>query len=80
MHHLDDITEIFRTVLAEAGSVDIADSEFKRMLADDPDLRTKYQEYCHDSGSSERRGFLDFCDEVMAEQDDVWNHLNEFEE
>lgn len=74
-----DIEEYFRQIISQHHSVDIADSEFKRLLAEDPQLRQEYSEWCHIVGSSERRGFRDFCEELIASQDSVWDSLTDFD-
>ena len=51
----------------------------RRMLVDDAELRKSYREYCRETGSSEKHGFLDFCEEYMQEQDNVWNSLNDYD-
>lgn len=76
---MEDITNLFITIIKQSDSIDIAESEFRRMLVDDPELRKTYKQYCRDVGSSERSGFLDFCEEYMEGQDEVWNTLNDFD-
>lgn len=76
---MENITDLFMTIIHQSPSIDIAESEFRKMLVDDPELRRSYREYCREIGSSERRGFLDFCDTYMESQDDVWNTLSDFD-
>lgn len=76
---MKDINEIFADIIQENSSIDMADAEFHRMLVDDPDLRKTYREYCKEIGCSEKRGFLDFAEEYMELQNDVWNNLNDFD-
>lgn len=77
----DDLTTLFLEILRQTGSVDMADAEFKRQMADDADLRSFYREWCHDQGSSERNGFMDFCEEYLESQKDIWDTLTDnFEE
>ena len=77
---MEDLTDYFISVIKQSGSIDIAESEFKRAISDDDDLRAKYREWCHQVGSSEKRGFLDFCDEYLASQDPVWDTLSDYDE
>ncbi|MGM9851289.1 MAG: hypothetical protein ACI306_04015 [Muribaculaceae bacterium] len=77
---MEDLTDYFISVIKQSGSIDIAESEFKRAISDDDDLRAKYREWCHQVGSSEKRGFLDFCDEYLASQDSVWDTLSDYDE
>lgn len=74
-----DITEIFISILNEAPRLDIAEAEFKRRLVDDPELRKSYKEYCREQGSSERNGFTDFCEEYLADQNAMWDSLNDYD-
>ena len=75
-----DITEYFNSLISQTGSIDMAEAEFKRAIAEDNELHTIYREWCHENGSSERNGFLDFCDEYMEAQDSKWDSLNDYDE
>ncbi len=77
---MDDITEIFNSIIRQAGSVDIAESEFKRMMHADPELRAQYRDWCHIVGSTEKRGFLDYCEEYITNQNDIWDSLNDYDD
>ena len=58
----------------------MAEAEFKRAIADDAELHALYREWCHENGSSERNGFLDYCDEYMESQDSKWDSLSEYDD
>ena len=75
-----DITEYFNSLISQTGSIDMAEAEFKRAIAEDNELHTIYREWCHENGSSGRNGFLDFCDEYMESQDSKWDSLNDYDE
>lgn len=75
---MNDITELFASILQEHRSMDIADDVFKKMLVDDPGLKEEYSEWCHSVGSSEKRGFLDFAEQYIAEQDSVYDSLSDY--
>lgn len=75
-----DITEYFNSLISQTGSIDMAEAEFKRAIAEDNELHTIYREWCHENGSSERNGFIDFCDEYMESQDSKWDSLNDYDE
>lgn len=77
---MEDITQLFIDILHQADSVDVAESDFKKMIDDDDELHRRYREWCHEVGSSERRGFLDFCDEYLSDRESVWDNLNDFDE
>lgn len=74
---MDNITDIFDSMLRQYGSTDIAESEFKKMIHEDPDLRTIYRQWCDEVGSSEKRGFLDYCEEYFDSQDSIWDNLKD---
>lgn len=76
----DDITALFIQLLEEHKSVDIADTVFKRMLDDDPELREEYKEWCHSVGSSEKSGFLDYCEEYLDSERSKYDTLNDYDE
>lgn len=71
-----DITEVFRRVIQQAGSIDMAEAEFKKMVGEDDELHRFYRQWCHEVGSSERHGFLDFCEEYLNDQNSIWNTLD----
>lgn len=77
---MEDITDYFKELLAQHHSIDIAESEFKRMIAEDDDLKDRYRQWCDENGSTEKRGFLDYCEEYMDSQDSIWESLNDYDE
>ena len=77
---MEDITQYFIRVIEQAHSFDIAEAEFKRAIAEDPELRAEYRKWCRRQGSSEKNGFLDFCDEYMADRNDIWQSLNDYDD
>lgn len=74
---MEDITELFDSLLRQYGSADIAEAEFKKMIHEEPELRAAYREWCDEVGSSERKGFHDYCEEYFASQDSIWDNLKE---
>lgn len=77
MYNLEDI---FRELIINHKSIDIADSEFKKMIAEDNELRQLYKDWCHEVGSTERLGFRDFCNEYIENQESVWESLTDYDE
>lgn len=77
---MEDIITIFNDYLSHYGSVDIAESEFKKSIYEDRELRALYREWCDEVGSTERDGFSDYVQEYLDSQDDVWNSLIDFDE
>lgn len=77
---MNDITDIFIRYIKEYGSVDIAESEFKKHLHEDLNMKRQYQNWCHESGYTEKNGFNDWAYEYLESQNEVWNNLNDFDE
>lgn len=75
-----DITDYFLSIIKQSPSLDIAEAEFKRAIADSPELRAQYRQWCAEQGSTERSGFKDFCEEYIDSQIDVWNTLTDYDE
>lgn len=76
---MDNFTDLFHDLLQSCGSVDIAEAEFKRMIADSPELRAEYRRWCSEYGYTERRGFLDYAEEYLDEQNSKWDTLTDYD-
>lgn len=74
---MEDIEQFFIDLLNQNRSIDIAEAEFKRLIAEDSDLKAVYSDWCHEHGSSERLGFRDFCEEYRDSQDEIWDSLTD---
>ena len=77
---IEDITEYFINIINQTQSIDMAEAEFKRNMAEDDDLRNAYRDWCHEVGSTEKKGFLDFCDEYVDSCNEVWDSLTDYDE
>ena len=77
---MTDITQVFDRFLQQYDCIDIANAEFRKMIAEDDFLSEEYSEWCHAVGSTEKRGFLDYCDEYKKSQDSIWDSLKSFDE
>lgn len=77
---MNDLSQFFRDLLKEHRSIDIARSEFRRMMDDDEELRHDYKEWCEECGYTEKHGFTDFCEEYLESQDSIWESLNDYDE
>ena len=75
---MKDISKVFISIIEEAPGIDIAESQFKQLLIDEPDLRKAYREYCREQGTSERNGFIEFCETYCSERDSVWDSLTDY--
>ena len=74
---MNDIIQIFDSLIEQYGSIDIANNEFKKLIAEDENIFEEYSEWCHAVGSSEKRGFLDYCNEYKKSQDSIWESLKD---
>ncbi len=74
---MDELLNTFDELLHSHGSVDIAEAEFKRLMADDPELHELYREWCDETGHTERHGFLDYAEDYIANQNSVWDSLRD---
>ena len=77
---MEHITQFFTQLIEQSKSLDIAEAEFKRLLADDEELRSEYSEWCSIKGTTERYGFREFCEEYIESQNDIWNQLRDYDE
>lgn len=80
MNKMADITQYFTQLIEQSRSLDIAEAEFKRCIADDEELRAEYREWCASIGTTERYGFREYCEEYMESQEDIWNSLRDYDE
>lgn len=76
---MNDITSLFDSLLRSMHHVDMAFAEFKRMIDDDPVLHAQYAEWCDETGHTERRGFLDYAEEYIENQNSVWDSLTDYD-
>lgn len=74
---MNDITDLFNDMLRQYGSIDIAEAEFKKLIHEDSDVRAQYRDWCHEVGSSEKHGFMDYCEEYLESQESIWDNLKE---
>ncbi len=77
---MKDITELFQDIIRQNRSLDIAEAEFKKLIHEDAELHEQYREWCDAVGSSEKMGFLDYCDEYIESQDSIYDALNDYDE
>lgn len=75
---MNEIEQLFNSYLSQFKSVDIAEAEFKKDMHADPDMRSKYREWCREVGSTEKNGFYDYCEEYLRDQNSVWDTLSDY--
>jgi phage/plasmid-associated DNA primase len=75
-----DILDVFRTVASQHRAVDTAESDFKKMIFEDLELHKAYRNWCEENGYSEKLGFIEYCNELLDEEQSKWDVLsNEYE-
>lgn len=77
---MENLEDYFIQILNEHRSVDVADSEFKKIIGEDSELHKLYREWCHEYGHTERNGFREFCEEYRDNEDTVWDSLTDYDE
>jgi hypothetical protein len=76
----NNITIFFEDLLEQCGSYDIALSEFKRQIGEEPSLRAEYRQWCEENGYSERIGFEEFCELHMSSHNSIMDSLYDYDE
>ena len=76
---MNDITELFESLLVSFRSVDLAEREFNRMIDDDPQLKEQYGAWCEENGFTERYGFSEFATEYIENQNSIWDSLTDYD-
>ncbi|MCH4156694.1 MAG: hypothetical protein LKF31_10365 [Muribaculaceae bacterium] len=74
------ISELLQSLLDQYSSVDMAESEFKRMLNEDDELKKAYFDWCEELGYSPKTGYSEYVEEIFESQDSIWDSLHEFGE
>lgn len=76
---MTDIETLIQSLVDQTGALDMAQSEFKRMLADDNELRADYKEWCEELGYSERNGFIEYAEEFVNSREEKWDSLTDYD-
>ena len=80
MENEDQFTQFIINLIEEHHGSDLAEAEFKRILADDTELRDQYREWSDERAKAMRNGFRDFADEYSAERDSIWDSLEDYDD
>lgn len=75
-----EITELIQNLLSQLKSVDIAESEFKRMINDDEVLKAQFKEWCDEMGYSTRTAFKFYSQEYLESHDSIFDTLSDYNE
>lgn len=74
------ISTIIKELLVQFGSIDIAESEFKRIINEEHSLMTEFKEWCEEMGYKEKDAFEQFCHEFLDNHESVFDTLSEYDE
>ncbi len=76
---MEELEDYFVSIIDQSSSADMAEAEFRRSLVDDENLRRRYKAYCKEIGTSEKNGFMDFCEEYLSGRNEMWNSLDDYD-
>lgn len=77
---MSDIPTMISQLLADLGSIDIAESEFKRQISDEASLKSQYKEWCEEMDYRERTAFRDYCHEYLDNNESAFDTLTEYDD
>lgn len=77
---MTDISSMIQELLVRFESIDIAESEFKRLIFEDEALKAYFKEWCDDMGYRERTAFVDYCHEYLDNHESAFDSLTEYDE
>lgn len=75
-----DIEAFWSQLLENHRRVDIAEAEFRRMLADDDSLTAAYRAWCDEHGTNQRYGFGEFAETYFEDNTRIWDTLDEYDD
>lgn len=75
-----DIPNLIQDLLSQFGTIDIAESEFKRQINEDENLKEEFKSWCDEMGYKERFAFVDYCHEYLDDQESAYDLLSDFNE
>ncbi len=77
---MTDIEDLLRSLIDQHKSIDIVESEFKRILNEDPMMKEDYLAWCEEGGYSYKTGYEDFIQQIIDSDDSIWDTLIQFED
>ena len=75
-----DIEELLRSLIDQHRSIDIVESEFKRILNEDKTIKDDYTAWCEEEGYSYRKGYHEFIQQFFDSENSIWNSFIQFED
>lgn len=77
---MTDVSTMIQELLSRFGSIDIAESEFKRLLFEDETLKSCFKEWCEEMGYRKRTAFVEYCHECLDNHEAAFGALSEYDE
>ncbi|MDE7110726.1 MAG: hypothetical protein K2O38_02340 [Muribaculaceae bacterium] len=77
---MNNITELFESLLNSFRSIDLANRELHRMIAEDAELNNEYTDWCIENGYTERYGFIEFAEIYIENQNSIWDSLTDYDD
>ena len=77
---MTDIAKLLQSLIEQHRSSDIVESEFKRMLNEEPGLKEIYNSWCEENGYSPRNGYKEYIQEIFDSQESIWDSFISFED
>lgn len=77
---MTDIEDLLRSLIEQHRSIDIVESEFKRLLNEDPTIKDDYSIWCEESGYSYKKGYHEFIQQIFDSEDSIWDTFIQFED
>ncbi len=74
------ISDLLKSLLEHNRSAELAENEFRKLMAEDENLKENYSEWCETLGYDIKTGFIDYMDELIEMRADIWDSLNEYED
>ena len=72
------IPDIITNLLTQFGSIDIAESEFKRLLYEDKEMKSAFKEWCEETGYKERTAFSEYANEYLEGHKSIFDTLSDY--
>lgn len=67
-------------MLTQFGSIDIAESEFERIINEDETLMREFKDWCEEMGYKEKKAFEQYCHEYLDNHASMFDTLTEYDE
>lgn len=75
-----DISTMIQDMLSQFRSIDIAESEFARIVNEDDSLKEEFKSWCEEMGYKEKSAFEQYCHEYLDNHESVFDTLSEYDE